>query len=111
MAKRTLGDTIRQARKAKGLSLRQLQDASGIEYSYIAYLEQGRFAAPNPRKLLMLAQTLELDIRQTFELAGYLGPAMLPDLIPYLKAKYSLPERLARQVADYVATLQAEQKE
>jgi transcriptional regulator with XRE-family HTH domain len=112
MTAQQLGETVRAARQAKGYSLRELQEVSGVEYSSIAYLEQGRIGTPDPRKLHRLAQALGLNTADLYALAGYLDPGALPDLAAYLQLKYGLPEAVAEQtaerIAEVIATLQHE---
>jgi transcriptional regulator with XRE-family HTH domain len=102
-----LGQALRRARQAKGLSLRALGQACDMEYSYIAYLEQGKFDNPDPKKLQRLAQALDVAIEDFYALAGYLPASGLPELQPYLRAKYDLPEDAAQQIDAYVKTIQA----
>ena len=108
MTAQQLGEMVHAARQTHGHSLRRLQQLCGVEYSYIAYLEQGRISTPDPRKLLRLAQALDLNAADLYAAAGYLDPHALPDLVPYLIAKYDLPEPIAEQVADYVRQLHPE---
>ena len=87
-----LGDFIYRARQERGLSLRTLAKASGLDWSYIAYLEKGEITTPDPAKLQKLARALEIE--------------GLPQLAPYLRAKYDLPEAAGEEVERYVARLQ-----
>jgi transcriptional regulator with XRE-family HTH domain len=108
MPPQELGRAVRKARESKGLSLRGLQELSGVEYSYIAYLEQGKIQRPDPRKLHQLASALDVEIEDFYALAGYLPAHGLPGLQPYLRAKYDLPESAAAQVDAYVHRLRAQ---
>ena len=101
-----LGDFIYRARQERGLSLRTLAKASGLDWSYIAYLEKGEITTPDPAKLQKLARALEIEIEDFYALAGYLMPEGLPQLAPYLRAKYDLPEAAGEEVERYVARLQ-----
>lgn len=66
---------IRQARIGKGLTLRDAARLTGISYSTIAYIEQGR-QVPALDTLLMLANTYGLDY--TFTRASEGGPEDAP---------------------------------
>lgn len=101
-----LGKYLRKAREAKGLSLRELGQASGLDYSFIARLEKGEFASPGPEKLQKLSRALEIDIEDIYALAGYTVPEGLPAFAPYLRAKYDLPETAVGEIERYFGRLQ-----
>src|SRR6266508_5535485 len=100
-----LGDFIRKTRQDRGLSLRSLAEASRLDWSYIGKLEKGEIATPDPAKLQKLARALEVEVEDFYALAGYLMPEGLPELAPYLRAKYDLPEAASGDVERYVARL------
>ncbi|MGH2554568.1 MAG: helix-turn-helix domain-containing protein [Actinomycetota bacterium] len=101
-----LGKAIREAREAKGISQRQLGKLSGVDYSSISRMERGEFASPDPVKLQKLARLLEVDVEEFYALAGYLMPEGLPELVPYMRAKYDMPGEAAEQLERYFARLQ-----
>jgi transcriptional regulator with XRE-family HTH domain len=100
-----LGKAIREAREAKHISQRMLGKLSGVGYSGISRLERGEFAAPDPVKLQKLARVLEVDVEDFYSLAGYLMPQGLPELVPYMRAKYDLPDEAAADLERYFARL------
>jgi transcriptional regulator with XRE-family HTH domain len=101
-----LGDAIRKAREDKGLSQRQLGKASGVDYSNISRIENGERSAPDVATLQRLARTLDVDVEDFYALAGYLMPEGLPELAPYMRAKYDLPNEAAEELERYFARLQ-----
>jgi len=56
-----LGALIRRARHSKGLSLFALADLTGFDDSWLARLEKGLYASPNPAHLARVAETLDID--------------------------------------------------
>ncbi len=100
-----LGDAVRKAREAKGLSQRQLGKVSGLTYSAISRIESGQRAAPDAASLQKLARALDIDAEDFYALAGYLIPEGLPELAPYMRAKYDLPDEAAGELARYFARL------
>lgn len=104
-----LGRFLRKARQDKGLSLRDLAEASKVGYSYIARLEQGEFRSPEPQKLQRLARVLEVEIEDFYAMAGYLVPEGLPEFAPYLRAKYNLSDRKVSEMNRYFKQLQSGQ--
>lgn len=69
-----LGDELRQARTARGLSLEAASAAAKISQGYLHKLEAGRVENPSPRVLERLSAVLGLPYRRLMELADYLVP-------------------------------------
>ncbi len=105
---RSLGTLIRQAREAKGMSLRQLADALYLHYSYVSRLERDAFRKPSPEVLQRIATLLDIDRDDLFALAGYLAPEHLPRFHPYLRAKYRMDDHVAQRLCDYFDRLKKE---
>lgn len=83
-----LGETLRAARMAKGLSARKLAEASGLTHSFISKLESATYDSVSPDSLMALAQALDLAPEDLFTLAGFRLPEALPSFGPYLRARY-----------------------
>lgn len=69
-----LGDAIRRARMAKTLTLRQLEEITGIHNAHLSQIETGQIQRPSGVILWQLAQALDLDYVELGELAGNLRP-------------------------------------
>jgi transcriptional regulator with XRE-family HTH domain len=82
-----LGAAIKRHRKAKGLSQYSLAAAVDMPRSTILRMERGEFAAPSPEKLQRIANTLDVEFEELFELAGYATPG-LPEVPVYLRRKF-----------------------
>jgi transcriptional regulator with XRE-family HTH domain len=93
----SLGVYVRQARERAGLSLRNLEQITGITRAMLSRLENDRIERPDPEVLHKLVQALELDSRDVFAFVGYEPGEDLPSLAPYLRARYSHlpPEAIA----------------
>lgn len=107
MAAEELGRAVRQAREHKSATLRGVAEQTGLGHEWIAKLEQGLIAKPDPKKLQKLASALDVELEDFYALAGYLAPSGLPELKPYLRAKYDLPEPAAAELDDYLRRMQA----
>ena len=83
-----LGETLRVARVAKGLSARKLAEASGLTHSFISKLESATYDSVSPESLMALAQALGLAPEDLFTMAGFRLPDALPSFGPYLRARY-----------------------
>jgi transcriptional regulator with XRE-family HTH domain len=100
-----LGDVLRAQREAAGLSLRQAAERAQLIPSTLSRLETGQIEGPRPEHLQVLARTYGADVENFYALAGYLMPEGLPELRPYLRAKYGLPEQAANQIDEYFQAL------
>lgn len=103
----SLGDYIAARRSARGLSLTQAGEASGLHYSYWSKLESGLIQTPSPRHLKSVARALDVAVGELYALAGYDVPDRLPGFKPYLRAKYELPPEAIADLEKYFAQLRA----
>ncbi|HUD11735.1 MAG TPA: helix-turn-helix transcriptional regulator [Candidatus Saccharimonadia bacterium] len=104
-----LGQVIAHAREDKKLSQRALARELGVPSSAISRLERGEQLPGNsPDRLARIAQTLDLDAHELYELAGYPVSETLPDLPSYLRTKYNLPEGAIDDLAEHLKLLNTE---
>jgi transcriptional regulator with XRE-family HTH domain len=91
-----LAQTLRKAREATGMSVRQLAAQSGVSKSTISKFERdGSGAAHN---LLALARALELRASDLFSQAGKPLPRLGPNLPAMLRAEYDLPPEAIKEI-------------
>ena len=103
---KTLGDTIRRARRAAGLSLRACSTAASVDNTWLSRLERGDYTSPDPRHLQQVASALNMDVTDLYVAAGYQSAKSLPSLVPYLRAKYSeLPPEAVADLERHFALL------
>ncbi len=71
-----LGALLADLRKAKGLSLREVEEATGkaVSNAYLSQLENGRIRKPSPNVLHGLAGVYAVPYETLMEKAGYLLP-------------------------------------
>lgn len=67
----TLSDLLVHARRAKGVSLRDVEKETDISNAYISQLEAGSIKEPSPHKLYTLAEYYGLKYQSLMQLAGY----------------------------------------
>ena len=72
-----LGALLADLRKAKGLSLREVEEATGkaVSNAYLSQLENGRIRKPSPNVLHGLADVYAVPYETLMEKAGYLRPS------------------------------------
>ena len=96
-----LGAMIRHERERSGLSLRELATQTGIHFSGLNLMEQGRISSPDPQKLQAIARVLKCDVQDLYALSGYSVSDRLPNLAPYLRSKYELPDDAIDELENY----------
>lgn len=71
-----LGVVLSDLRKAKGFSLREVEEATGnaVSNAYLSQLENGKIKKPSPNVLHSLAEVYVVPYETLMEKAGYLLP-------------------------------------
>jgi len=74
----TLGQKLKEAREAKGKSLRDIERETGnrISNGYLSLLESNTVKQPSPIHLKLLAEYFGSDYDELMTLAGYSPPAV-----------------------------------
>src|SRR4029453_2769372 len=72
-----LGALLADLRTAKGLSLREVEEATGkaVSNAYLSQLENGKIRKPSPNVLYSLAEVYAVPYEALMEKAGYLLPS------------------------------------
>ncbi|MBD0381062.1 helix-turn-helix domain-containing protein [Paenibacillus sedimenti] len=68
-------DKLKDMRKLKGFTIRELADRSGVSAAYISQLENGNRGIPSPDVLMKLSEGLNKSYSELMEIAGYLESA------------------------------------
>ena len=72
-----LGALLADLRTAKGMSLREVEEATGkaVSNAYLSQLEHGKITKPSPNVLHSLAEVYMVPYEALMEKAGYLSPS------------------------------------
>jgi transcriptional regulator with XRE-family HTH domain len=118
----TLGSELKNLRKMKGLTLRQVEEISGVSNGYLNLLENDKVKEPSPKILSKLAQAYDVPHKQLMILAGYLtldegrrvtrlpvGGHGLSGIV--LKTIDDLTDEELQQVKDYIKYLKFKRAE
>ena len=72
-----LGAVLADLRTAKGLSLREVEEATGkaVSNAYLSQLENGKIQKPSPNVLHSLSEVYAVPYEALMEKAGYLLPS------------------------------------
>jgi transcriptional regulator with XRE-family HTH domain len=97
---RELGRLFKQARRSKKLSLRALDELSGVTYGWLTRLEHGRMMAPAPSKLTKVAEVLGIPPERIDRITRGQVSRDLPPIRTYFRAKYQLTPKEITQIEE-----------
>ncbi len=108
----TLRETLMEARKERGWSLREVERRTGIHNAHLSQIESGGIERPDPSILFALATTYGLEYETLLRLAGHVqGDEGRPRPSPYGAVAYralsELSEDEQREVIEYIAQLKS----
>jgi transcriptional regulator with XRE-family HTH domain len=81
-----LQKVLAEARRAKGVSLRQVERATGVSNAYLSQMETGQVDEPSPRKLQALAEYYGLPYETLMNSCGYSAPPSNAETLRQSKA-------------------------
>lgn len=101
-----LGILIRQRRLELGLSLRDIEDLTGLSRANLSRVESGD-SGLRPEALGGLSRALETPLADLYEAAGFPIPQQLPSLRPYLRRAYNVTDQAIDEIEAYLDRLGA----
>jgi transcriptional regulator with XRE-family HTH domain len=111
---KTLGEGLRTARELRKLSLRQVEEATGISNAYLSQLENDKIKKPSPHFLYKLASLYDVEYDLLMESAGYVRRKDASRGRTLAGAAFrslgELSPEEEEQLADYLAYLRSKQK-
>jgi HTH-type transcriptional regulator, competence development regulator len=111
---KSLGEGLRLARDLRKLSLREVEEATGISNAYLSQLENDKVRKPSPHFLHKLAALYDIAYELLMESAGYIkrkapdGPKTLQGAALFAQDKLTSEEEVA--LAEYLAFLRSKKK-
>jgi transcriptional regulator with XRE-family HTH domain len=106
MTQPRLASLLREARLQHGMSLRDVERATGIGNAHVSQLETGTIGKPDPALLWTLAELYGLEFEDLIGLAGHsLGGTAGRGFSVALRALSELTEQERRDVLTYMAEL------
>jgi transcriptional regulator with XRE-family HTH domain len=107
----TLGATLRSARIAAGLSVRQLAHEAGMNHSYLVKLETDQYDNPSADILQRLAEALGIDPSELLRFIGIKEASTLPPLRGYFRRKLGVDADEAEVLAQLIENYRKEREE
>jgi transcriptional regulator with XRE-family HTH domain len=74
--RQSLSNFLRTARERKGLTLRAVEQATGVSNAYLSQLESGKIKQPSPVVLHKLSQLYGVSYADAMRFAGYPVPGV-----------------------------------
>lgn len=113
--KRSLGTELRDIRTMRKLSLRDVEQATGISNAYLSQLENDKVNKPSPHFLHKLAKLYGVDYEMLMEAAGYVhdreqrpGPNSLLEAALFSDKDLTVEE--VQQLAVFLGFLRAQKR-
>lgn len=76
------GSYLKKLRKERGLSIRRLEEMSGVSNAYLSQIENGKRGLPSPEILKKIYEPLDVGYTELMEKAGYISTSVKSELIP-----------------------------
>jgi HTH-type transcriptional regulator, competence development regulator len=111
---KSLGQGLKTARELRNLSLREIEEATGISNAYLSQLENDKIKKPSPHFLHKLAALYGIGYELLMESAGYVqrkeptGPKTLAGAALFSQEKLTPEEE--EGLAEYLAFLRRKRK-
>ncbi len=107
----SLGMYLRNTRKQCGLTLRAIEEKTGISNAYLSQLETEKIAFPSPKFLHKLAELYGVSYEYLMKLAGY--PVSTIDDLPASRIGNNLDELTPDEkskVQEYIQFLKSQRR-
>jgi len=111
-----LGRYLKQVRKERKLTLRAVEEKTGISNAYLSQIENGRIVKPSPSVLYKLAECYDVSYECLMQLAGHPLPTTstkVERLEPAFRLSSSfddLTEEEKKRVLEYIEFLKSRRR-
>jgi transcriptional regulator with XRE-family HTH domain len=108
---RELGRLFKQARRVRQLSLRELDELTGVSYGWLSRLERGQMITPAPSKLTKVAEVLDIPPERIDLITRGKVSSDLPAIRTYFRTKYKLNPHEIRQIEELFDQIRRSRRE
>lgn len=126
----SLGEELNRLRNLNGVSLREVENATGVSNAYLSQLERSKASNPSPKVLAKLADYYQVRCESLLAAAGYLNQNAIsigskgemvfsdgglpseetPGVLKQALFEADLDEEEQKLVADYISFLRSRKK-
>jgi len=108
----TLGSVIRQARDLKTLSLRSVEEMTGISNAYLSQLENDKIKKPSADILHKLANLYKIDFNYLLHIAGLVTKSSVENVSfgKYVFSKNNLTAEEEEELINYLQFMRQRKK-
>ena len=108
----TLGKVLRTIRKEKNLTLRAVQEKTGLSNAYLSQIETEKIERPSPNVLFKLSKLYNLSYEKLLSLAGHPLPT---EFTPVISSRFQenlddLSEDEKESVLEYIEFLKSRRR-
>lgn len=108
---RQVGRLYKQARRAKKLSLRRVDELSGVSYGWIGDLERGHLAQPASSKLMKVATVLAIPPERVDRMTRGQLARELPPFRTFFRVKFHLTTEEIREIEEVFERIRRNRRE
>jgi transcriptional regulator with XRE-family HTH domain len=108
---RELGRLVKRTRRARKLSLRALDELTGVSYGWLGMLERGMITKPAPSKLTKVAEALGIPMERIDRMTRGKVSSDLPAIRTYFRTKYKLDPQEIRQIEEVFDQIRRNRRE
>lgn len=104
----SLGTTLRRFREEQRISLRELEQRTGLSNGYLSFLENDKVKQPKPQVLFKLSEGLGIPYPELMRLVGYapaggqIDPVQADRSVVAFKGAEKLTEGQQQEVQDFI---------
>lgn len=102
LSRQELGKMLREARESQGMTVRQAAGELGLDFGYLSRIESGRHGVGKYARPMAAIYGLDPD---DVEAKAQETKTPLPDLAPYLRAKYDLSDDAVAELENHFAEI------
>ena len=111
MSEQTLAGVLRDARRRGGMSLRDVERATGIRNAHLSQLETGTIERPDVALLWDLAALYDIEFEELARLAGHITDGGRARIAVALRALGELTDDEQEEALRYIAELGRRRRE
>jgi len=104
---KTLGERLKELRNLTTLTLRQVEEATGISNAYLSQLENDKIKHPSASILYKLSKLYNVDIDTLLIAAGIINPLDSETSAFYKKLPFTLTKQEEEELLKYLQFLRS----